>query len=162
MSGSPIDATCQVCTRVFQTRARNAIRCPAIECQRERTRSSRARERLLDINADNQRVRDWRSKNRRSILLVSARQRAKRKKIPCTLTLADIPVPTHCPVLGLRLEFGVGHHCDASPSLDRIRADEGYVPGNIAIVSWRANRLKSDATIAELEAVVAYMKKHTK
>jgi hypothetical protein len=29
----------------------------------------------------------------------------------------------------------------------------------VMVISWKANRLKSDATIAELEAIVAYMKR---
>jgi len=44
-----------------------------------------------------------------------------------------------------------------SPSLDRIDNSKGYVPGNIAVISMRANMIKNNATLAELKAIVAYM-----
>jgi hypothetical protein len=33
----------------------------------------------------------------------------------------------------------------------------GYVPGNIRVISMRANRIKTDATADELRAVLRYM-----
>ena len=43
------------------------------------------------------------------------------------------------------------------PSLDRIDNSKGYVPGNIAVISMRANMIKNNATLAELKAIVAYI-----
>lgn len=43
-----------------------------------------------------------------------------------------------------------------SPSLDRIEPDLGYVAGNAIVISNRANRLKSDATIDELRAIASF------
>ncbi|WP_145960516.1 hypothetical protein [Novosphingobium meiothermophilum] len=43
-----------------------------------------------------------------------------------------------------------------SPSLDRIEPELGYVPGNTIVISNRANRLKSDATIDELRAIASF------
>lgn len=34
----------------------------------------------------------------------------------------------------------------------------GYVKGNVRVISYRANALKRDASVQELEAVVLYMK----
>lgn len=45
---------------------------------------------------------------------------------------------------------------DGSPTIDRIINDLGYVKGNVIVISWRANRIKSDATLAELKAIVAF------
>lgn len=45
-----------------------------------------------------------------------------------------------------------------SPSLDRIVPERGYVRGNVVIVSFRANRAKSDLTIAELKQLVEFYK----
>lgn len=42
----------------------------------------------------------------------------------------------------------------ASPSLDKIIPSLGYVPGNVRIISARANLLKNDATVDELRAIL--------
>lgn len=34
----------------------------------------------------------------------------------------------------------------------------GYVPGNVAVISWRANNLKRDASADELLRIAAWMK----
>jgi hypothetical protein len=75
-------------------------------------------------------------------LLRQFRYQAKKKGLPFSLTLSDIKIPAYCPVLGLPLSFE-GHQ-DYSPSVDRIIPRLGYIPKNIIVVSFRANRLKSD------------------
>ena len=37
-----------------------------------------------------------------------------------------------------------------SPSLDRIDSTKGYVPGNVWVISNKANRMKSNAAAEEL------------
>lgn len=49
-----------------------------------------------------------------------------------------------------------------SPSIDRIIPEKGYVIGNIALVCWRCNNLKRDATIEELKTIVNWMEKQSK
>ena len=50
---------------------------------------------------------------------------------------------------------------DNSPTLDRIVPELGYVPGNVAVISWKANRLKGNNTDPELfEKVAKYIRKH--
>lgn len=90
-------------------------------------------------------------------LWTAARDRHIRRGIPFNITLADIHIPEFCPVLGLRLEPGVGQFQAASPSLDRIDPHGGYTPDNIVVMSFRANELKRDATLHELQAVLKYM-----
>jgi hypothetical protein len=41
--------------------------------------------------------------------------------------------------------------------LDRIDNSKGYTPSNIQVISWRANRIKADASADELRRVLAYM-----
>jgi hypothetical protein len=53
-----------------------------------------------------------------------------------------------------------GRKTDNSPSLDKIDNEKGYVPGNLAIISSRANAIKSDASLEEIEAIAAYMRRH--
>ena len=88
-----------------------------------------------------------------------ARKRSKLRKLPCTITLQDLgKPPTFCPVLGLRLNYGPGKSMDFNrATLDRINNKKGYIPGNVHVISYRANSLKSNATLKELGAIVAYM-----
>ena len=46
-----------------------------------------------------------------------------------------------------------------SPSLDRINNLIGYVEGNVAWISFRANQIKSDASYEELKQVLDYLEK---
>ena len=89
----------------------------------------------------------------------NAKGRAKKNNIPFTITEADVNVPDVCPVLGIQLEWGVGQGrmSDSSPSLDKIIPSLGYVPGNVCVISWKANRLKSDATLSDLQAICRYL-----
>jgi hypothetical protein len=85
-----------------------------------------------------------------------AKNRAKAKNIPFTLTPNDINIPSTCPVLGTKLERGRGKPGPNSPSLDRIVPARGYVPENVIVVSHRANVIKNDATPEELALVTAF------
>lgn len=86
-----------------------------------------------------------------------AKKRAKENGTIFTLDLSDIPaVPETCQVLGIRIiPNKIAGPLDSSPSLDRMVARLGYVPGNIRIISNRANRLRSDGTAEELAKVAA-------
>jgi hypothetical protein len=92
--------------------------------------------------------------------LYRLRGRAKEKQLEFNLTEDDLVVPAVCPILNIPLKKAYGLKTDNSPTVDRIRNDQGYVPGNIRIVSHRANRLKADANIAELIDIILYMVKH--
>ena len=85
------------------------------------------------------------------------KKRAKLKGFEFSLTLDDIPqIPDTCPVLGIPIipNDGISSPTDNSPSIDRIDSKKGYVKGNIRIISNRANRIKSDATVDELRNVL--------
>lgn len=43
-----------------------------------------------------------------------------------------------------------------SPSLDRINWKKGYVPGNVRVISQRANLILGDATADELRRALAF------
>ncbi len=87
---------------------------------------------------------------------------AKSRGLTCTLTGTDLlPLPKRCPVLEIPLKYmvtGTSIKPDTA-SVDRIDNDRGYEPDNVQIVSLRANVLKRDASIEELESILAYMKK---
>lgn len=88
--------------------------------------------------------------------LVQAKYRAEDKGLPFNLELTDVPVPRFCAVLGLRLERNVTGRGPApnSPSIDRIKPELGYVKGNVRVISHRANTLRSNSTIEELELIL--------
>ena len=63
---------------------------------------------------------------------------------------------THCPLLGMQLSYEsyTGRTPDNYATLDKIDPTKGYVPGNVQILSFRANSLKADATIEEMELLL--------
>lgn len=92
--------------------------------------------------------------------LSDARYRAKRDGVPFSLTEDDLPpVPHICPVLGIMLAPGNRTYREASPSLDRIVPSKGYVPGNVHWISYRANKIKNDASVGELRKVADYFER---
>lgn len=101
---------------------------------------------------------DGRKKNPLYSSYMSAQNRARKRGLEFTLKFEDLIVPEHCPVLGMKLEHSTGGHADNSPSLDRVDNSKGYTQDNVRIISRRANCLKNDATLEELEAIVRYIK----
>ncbi len=88
-------------------------------------------------------------------MFYDARKRALERDLAFTITPDDISIPSFCPVLGI--ELSAKGPRDNRPSLDRVVPSHGYTPANTRVISFRANRIKSDATIAEIKAVLAYM-----
>jgi hypothetical protein len=84
--------------------------------------------------------------------------RASKLGLEFDLTHDDIVIPEFCPILGIPISTENDRMGDSSPSVDRIDNTKGYIKGNIGIISMRANRLKSDSNIQELEAILKYMK----
>jgi hypothetical protein len=89
----------------------------------------------------------------------SAKMRAKRKNIPFSIDVEDIAIPETCPVLGISLSRAGGKPGHRSPSLDRIVPEVGYVRGNVRVISHRANTLKLNATVSELEAILTDLRR---
>ena len=67
-----------------------------------------------------------------------------------TITVVDVIIPDLCPMLGIPLAMSVGAPSNNSPSLDRIDSSKGYIPGNVWVISHKANSMKRDATREEL------------
>lgn len=91
-------------------------------------------------------------------LLSNVRTRAKSKGLEFSLCADDLIIPEYCPVLGIKLDYDANKRTYNTPSVDRIDNTKGYTPDNVRIISWRANRLKWDANVDELEAILRYMK----
>ena len=112
-----------------------------------------------------QHVQQGLSNTRVGILWSRARKRAQDQDVPFSITHEDIVIPEFCPVLGIKLSHAQkddGGFYDASPTLDKFIPTLGYVPGNVAVISMKANRLKSDGTTEELRAVANWMTEHEK
>ena len=73
------------------------------------------------------------------------------------LSFGDIEWPTHCPILGIELDYFAEGRQENSPSFDQIDSGKGYVQGNVQILSWRANRIKNDGTAEEHRKIADYL-----
>jgi predicted nucleic acid-binding Zn-ribbon protein len=81
-----------------------------------------------------------------------AKGRAKQKGLDFNLTVKDIIIPKHCPILGTELvcKSGASGGQKNSPALDRKDSKKGYTKDNIQVISHLANMMKSHATEEEL------------
>ena len=82
----------------------------------------------------------------------SAKKRASKIYLDYNLTteyLISI-APDICPVFNKPLKYGGGQKTKMSASVDRIDNNEGYIIGNVQIISYLANLMKSEADPEEL------------
>lgn len=86
------------------------------------------------------------------------RSRARKHKLPFDITPNDIFIPAVCPVLGIVLQRGKGRFAPNSPSLDRFIPEKGYVRGNIVVISYQANLIKTNSTPAQVMQVAHWMR----
>jgi hypothetical protein len=96
-------------------------------------------------------------KNLEGNMFYRAKKRAEQRGIEFSILVEDIVIPETCPALGIPIERIDGKK-ESSPSLDRKDPSKGYIKGNIVVISNRANRLKSDASLEEIELILRYMK----
>jgi len=87
----------------------------------------------------------------------NSKTRAKKLSLPFSLTKEFVKSLFEqsngvCPVLNIPMI--VGGELQNVPSLDRIKGEFGYIPSNVRLISYRANSLKQDATITELQLVL--------
>lgn len=133
------DRYCKECTQVY------------IHTYHERDRGkgvrlyTRKRQEILEQAAA------WRVGHPQELLLRMARRRARSKGFPCIISARDIVIPEFCPILGIRLARNIGERAADwnSPTLDRIIPVLGYVPGNVQVISRKANMMKSTYSIAD-------------
>lgn len=91
------------------------------------------------------------------VLWSKAKQRARLKGLEFSIALTDIHIPERCPVFGTLLTTGTRANHNDAPTLDRIDPKKGYTPDNIVVMSWRANKIKSDATADEIAKLAAFL-----
>lgn len=127
---------------------------PTGKAWRERQKTQTTRNKI------NEKVKTQRKRDPRPFMLKAAAKRAREQGLEFDLTKDDISIPAVCPVLGIplfvRSKKGPGNN---SPSLDRFKNEIGYKKHNVNVISHRANRIKTDASVEELSKVLAYMMK---
>ena len=89
-------------------------------------------------------------------LISQAKIRSQRRGIEFTIKLSDVlsDYTGTCPVLGVKYE----DKGDYVMSIDRKDSSLGYTPDNISVMSWRANRIKYNSTLEELELLCKYLR----
>ena len=105
-----------------------------------------------------ERLYRYNNKNYLKICLNNIKTRAKKRGLDFNIELEDIKTPAICPILGIPIVVKQsitnfndykGPQPDA-PSVDRIDNTKGYVKGNVQVISYKANSMKSNATPEEL------------
>jgi hypothetical protein len=126
--------------------------------QRRLWRANNPEKSKAAIEAEAERIKSS-PENKVKYLISQAKGRAKRDGIEFSISLIHVYIPYHCRLQGIEICYCNDGLKDNSPSLDRIDPTKGYVPGNVWIISQRANRIKSDAALAELKNLVANLEK---
>tara|TARA_Y100000310_G_C20491070_1_gene719241 strand:- start:64 stop:366 length:303 start_codon:yes stop_codon:yes gene_type:complete len=93
------------------------------------------------------------------MIFALARQRAQQKGMEFSILVSDVQIPKKCPILGIRLKpmRTKQGNWEAAPTIDRIRNDIGYVKDNIAVISRRANVIKSFGTANEHRKIAEWI-----
>lgn len=129
---------CAVCVKGYKAKkARDWYKKKIRECRK------RASERQKAKKSNNVQYR----------LLAQSRRSAASRDIEHSLTEEDIIVPELCPVLGVPMLYKTPY----TATIDRIDSTKGYVKGNIQLMSWKANTMKSNATEEELQLFAAWV-----
>lgn len=92
-------------------------------------------------------------------MLSMAKTRAREEGVDFNISLEDILTVfgDRCPVLGMPFNMNARTLVDASPTLDKFDRTKGYVPGNVAVISHQANRIKNNATTEQVMRVAEWM-----
>lgn len=136
----------------------------AVRKSRERRIERLGKQTVLAEHAKNQRnrrlekgdeVRAYERKsklrNRPAWMLKQVKARAKAKGLAFDIQIEDLAdLPENCPVFGFPLDYNRDKAGYNSPTIDRINNDQGYVKGNIIVVSRKANTMKSDGTVEDM------------
>lgn len=90
------------------------------------------------------------------------KQNVKATKWEWSVTYHDIEWNTICPVFGVEIDWFAEKKNSFSPSFDRVDSKKGYIPGNVRIISLRANCIKNDGTAEEHLLIADYINEHLK
>jgi hypothetical protein len=156
--------TCRACGNAY---------CTAWKRKNAKRISSARRKRYAETDGMEVKAREQRRRERAPLRVQCQRlrggmvERSRLRGLPFdsdTLTvnylMERIEAKPTCECCGVAFKIGGernGVKCNASPSIDRIRPQAGYTVKNIALLCWRCNNLKRDATPQELKAVMDWL-----
>lgn len=147
---------CLVCNEVFFKGRSDKVYCSEKCGNKFRGKKwERDNPEKVKIHRQSTRQRSW-----QKYAVSRLKHKAKKLNLPFDLVPRDLEKPVFCSVLGYELDYE-GKKSGYSPnraSVDRLVPSLGYVKGNVRVISARANLLKNDATVEELELVLADLK----
>ena len=112
-------------------------------------------------NPEKRRQHNWnkRENDPKGWIINSVRGRAKSHNIKFSITRDDFEIPDKCPCCGRGIFFAIdrGKPNYNSPSLDRLDSNRGYIQGNVNVICWRCNTIKSNASVDELRTIATWM-----
>lgn len=148
---------CKFCNTPFEPVAKAQKLC-SDDC-REKTKEA-SRKKWRSKNPDQRKLwtsytNKWREENPLRSRVTVFRTKSKKLDLPFDLDEEFFIVPETCPVLGVPLD---GRTRETCWSVDRLIPEKGYTKENCRIISMKANRLKNNASIEDLEKIIEYIK----
>lgn len=148
-------AFCKECERRIQNSPEKLARRNELRRQRRENAEYRLACNLKDVETRHNNINSI-----KKALLRAAKARAKKKNIPFNITIEDFVLPERCPLLEIPLTVGYGSSQENSYSLDKIIPELGYVKGNVWVISNKANMIKNNASLNELQLLVKNLENH--
>jgi len=157
--------TCRMCANTYSTnwKRKNSVRL-----------AKKRRERYAKNNGERVRQREIKRKLehpirvRAQVLRMGMVTRSKKKNLDfdsdyfsVTYLMQLLKDKPFCECCGKHLDTGFKNDNkphDDSPSMDRINSSLGYTKENTALLCWRCNNLKRDATTQELDTILKWMR----
>lgn len=124
-------------------------------CKKEYDTAYRITDKVIDYYKSEEykeSKKEYRRRNFKKLIVRAAKSRAVGSNIEFNIKEEDIELVKFCPFLEIELDYSGDRRINwNSPSLDRIDNSKGYIPGNVWIISRRANTMKHSANREELK-----------
>ena len=157
--------TCRLCANIYSTNWKRKNRVKLAKKRREqyaKNNGERVRQREI------KRKLEYPIRVRAQLLRKGMLARSKKKALSfnkdhfsVTYLMQLLKDKPFCECCGKHLDIGFKYDNkphDDSPSMDRINSCLGYTKENTALLCWRCNNLKRDATVQELDTILKWMR----
>jgi hypothetical protein len=128
--------------------------------ERERARARKWNAENPERAAENYRRFMALPENRMRILVNRAISRARKLGVECDESILELSglYPKECACCGVTFDYSK-KVLGLAPSLDRVDNSGGYTADNVRVICHRCNSLKRNASIGDLEQILAYMRR---